>query len=64
MIAILNISPKGTEKATYQIQINNELVATFKHGRTDGLAECLRMASIAVERKREEDVIRIWEELR
>lgn len=33
----------------YQVRINNKVIAEFQHTRSDGLAECLRLAAKAVE---------------
>lgn len=33
----------------YQVRINNRVIAEFQHTRSDGLAECLRLAAKAVE---------------
>jgi hypothetical protein len=33
----------------YQVRINQKVIAEFEHTRSDGLAECLRKAAIAVE---------------
>lgn len=53
MITITNEGPfddpdKGGER-NYSIRIRKELIATFKHCRRDGLANCLRAAARAVE---------------
>ena len=57
MIAIVNIgggdesNPLG-ERA-YEVRINREVIATFKHKRSDGLGACLLAASKAVEQPSE-----------
>ena len=33
---------------TYEVRINNELIATFEHAQPDGLSECLYKAGLAV----------------
>ena len=33
----------------YQVRINNRFISEFQHTRSDGLAECLRLAAKAVE---------------
>lgn len=56
MIAIVNIgggdesNPLG--ERTYEVRINREVIATFKHKRSDGLGACLSAASKAVERSK------------
>lgn len=40
----------------YVVSINRKPVATFKHERRNGLAECLRAAADAVEKQREDMV--------
>ena len=53
MIAITNVSPRGTPRDavhSYVIQINNgPVLARFQHVRSYGLAACLRRAADAVE---------------
>ena len=39
-------------RTKYHLNINCELIFTFYHRRTDGLAACLRSAAIAVETQR------------
>lgn len=56
MIAIVNISPPGTERCKYEVKINFKKIATFEHFRPDGLAECLRKAFKAVEKERRVEV--------
>lgn len=53
MIAIVNVENCGPEcnhlgYHTYEVRINRELIATFKHKRIDGLEKCLRKAADAV----------------
>ena len=56
MIAIVNIgggdesNPLG--ERTYEVRINREVIATFKHKRSDGLGACLLAASKAVEQSK------------
>jgi len=59
LIAIINMGdvdgdPGGVR--TYEIRINHEVIATFRHRRSDGLAVCLRQASDAVTRRHAEDL--------
>ena len=53
MIAIVNIGPHDDPDPTgwrnYEVRINHEVIATFKHKREHGLSQCLRMAAAAVE---------------
>lgn len=52
MIAIVNISKKvGPGMQDYEIRINREVIAKFKHRRSDGLAKCLYLAAQAVNDK-------------
>lgn len=66
MIAIVNIglsddsNPLG--EASYEIRINRDVVATFKHHRSKGLSACLMEAAKAVEKQKWEDAIRILRE--
>jgi hypothetical protein len=52
MIAIVNISknPSRTGIHQYEVRINLDPIVQFEHRREDGLAECLKRASEAVER--------------
>lgn len=60
MISITNVSPKdspvdGTHQ--YVVQVNGALITTFEHDRAfNGLAQCLRDAADAVDRKQTERV--------
>ena len=53
MIAIVNVGPHDDQDQTgwrtYEVRINREVIATFRHKRDHGLARCLRMAAAAVE---------------
>ena len=53
MIAIVNVGPHDDQDPTgwrnYEVRINHEVIATFRHRRELGLASCLRMAAAAVE---------------
>ena len=53
MIAIVNIGPHdGPDPAgwrNYEVRINHEVIATFRHKREHGLARCLHTAAAAVE---------------
>ena len=53
MIAIVNVGPHDdpdpTGWRTYEVRINHEVIATFRHRRERGLVQCLRMAAAAVE---------------
>jgi len=58
MIAIVNRSRKGAETCRYTLHINDQHICTFTHKRSDGLAECLRKAAEAVERDRNEMILK------
>ena len=49
MIAIINRENLGGDLRRYTVGINEQVVATFEHNRSDGLATCLRKAANAVE---------------
>lgn len=53
MIAIVNVGPHDDQDPagwrSYEVRINHEVIATFRHRRDHGLARCLRMAAAAVE---------------
>ena len=52
MIAIVNVSTgPAIGKQDYELYINHELITTFTHVREEGLAQCLRQAAMAVDRK-------------
>ena len=55
MIAIVNIGPHDDPDPTgwrnYEVRINHEVIATFRHKREHGLARCLQTASGAVLKK-------------
>ena len=60
MIAIVNMGGGDPQDVMgvrdYEIRINRDVIATFKHRRSDGLARCLMEASKAVERAKWEKV--------
>jgi hypothetical protein len=61
MIAIVNAGGgSGPEdkmgERNYEVRINHEVIATFRHRRADGLTACLIAAAKAVERKKWERV--------
>lgn len=54
-IIIRNIGPVGDHtdpdgRWRYEVRINDELITTFTHRRSSGLASCLETASFAVRR--------------
>lgn len=57
MIAIVNKGPHDAPdpngERDYELRINREVIATFKHRRGDGLAACLMRAAEAVMKARE-----------
>lgn len=55
MIAIINTGEVDElGRAHYRLQINHKLIAEFDHHRKDGLAVCLALASLAVDRAQED----------
>jgi hypothetical protein len=51
MIAIVNMSPKGSDPAgthLYEVRINATPICRFRHSRPEGLATCLDKAAEAV----------------
>lgn len=63
MIAIVNVGPKTNDpgdERNYEVRINQDVVATFRHFRRDGLAVCLEKAAQAV---REQDIVSLFEGL-
>jgi hypothetical protein len=59
MIAILNVTGSDANNAVYQLQINDEFICLFHHQRNKGLAECLRKAADAVDKKMDRDICTI-----
>jgi hypothetical protein len=66
MIAIVNVSdpydPLGVND--YELRINHEVIARFKHRRTEGLTVCLQEAAKAAERAKWERAAIMLQELR
>ena len=64
MIAIVNVGPHDdpdpTGWRTYEVRINHEVIATFRHKREHGLARCLRMAAAAVDKEKRDELLRCW----
>lgn len=54
MIAIVNVSenPTPTGEHKYEVRINREVQAKFKHKREDGLSVCLIKAAKAIEQQK------------
>jgi hypothetical protein len=50
-VTINNVSERPSEDGInyYEVVIGNEVIASFAHIRSDGLAQCLRRAANAVE---------------
>ena len=65
MIAIVNVGPHDdpdpTGWRTYEVRINHEVIATFRHKREHGLARCLRMAAAAVDKEKRDELLRCWD---
>ena len=54
MISIVNVGPITNDvggERNYEVHIDEDLICTFKHTRSDGLAICLSRASKAVHAK-------------
>ena len=68
MIAIVNIGPHDDPDPTgwrnYEVRINHEVIATFRHKRERGLARCLQAASDAVLEKQVNEYTRVFSEWR
>lgn len=67
MIAIVNMGPYDQKDPlgwrTYEVRINREVIARFRHKRADGLSRCLLEASKAVERHKWEAAAEILREI-
>lgn len=62
MIAIVNVSPEGTDPMgvnEYELRINREVIARFTHRRSMPLHECLRRAADAAEAQHYEKILRV-----
>ena len=55
-IIIQNIGGSPLGRCDYELRINTEHIAYFRHNRPDGLVVCLQKAAIAAERAK-------WEKL-
>ena len=68
MIAIVNVGPHDPKAPmgwrTYEVRINHDVIARFRHKRADGLGKCLMEASKAIERQKWGDIDRILGECR
>ena len=68
MIAIVNVGPHDdpdpTGWRTYEVRINHEVIATFRHKRDDGLVRSLSLASGAVLKKQMNDYAMVFTEWR
>ena len=68
MIAIVNVGPHDDPDPTgyrnYEVRINHEVIATFRHRREHGLVRCLRLASEAVLNKQMNDYAMVFTEWR
>ena len=64
MIAIVNVGPHDDPDPTgwrdYEVRINHEVIATFKHKREHGLSRCLRMAAASVDKEKRDELLRCW----
>ena len=53
-VIIENLSPPGLPDDQfhfYRVRVNGDVIAHFRHRRSDGLAECLRVAADYVDRE-------------
>ena len=59
MIAITNLGPSGRteDERFYELRINRDLIVTFTHERSQGLAVCLERAAAAVREKQRTDPV-------
>ena len=52
MILVVNTGPvhngKVSDTRVYEVRVNSEVITTFKHNRSQGLANCLMRAAEAV----------------
>ena len=62
MIAIVNVGPHDDPDPTgyrnYEVRINHEVIATFRHRREHGLVRCLRLAAEAALEKQMDELYR------
>ena len=65
MIAIVNVGPHDDPDPAgwrnYEVRINHEVIATFRHKREHGLARCLLMAAAAVDKEEFDELLKYWE---
>lgn len=60
MIAIINIGNENKAGETkYQVKVNSQLITTFFHKRSDGMAICLEKASKAVEKQKHLELFKL-----
>lgn len=66
MIAIVNVGGGDGQDImgirNYEVRINRDVVATFQHRRSDGIAVCLKKAANAVESKKWKSVEKLFNE--
>ena len=64
MIAIVNVGPHDDPDPAgwraYEVRVNHEVIATFRHKREHGLARCLRMAAAAVDKEEFDELLKYW----
>jgi hypothetical protein len=60
MIASVNVGPRDDAdrmgERPYEVRINEQVMTTFRHKRSDGLGRCLLAVSKAVEKQKWKDV--------
>ena len=62
MLAIVNKGELPNGNHTYNIQVNNQLITTFEHKRSDGMVACFRRAAEAVEIHQIEQLVEAYVE--
>ena len=62
-IIIQNMKGDALGVCTYQLRINQKVIAEFEHSRPDGLAVCLRKAADAAEQDEREGLQQVIREV-
>jgi hypothetical protein len=62
-IIIQNMKGDALGVCTYQLRINQRVIAEFEHSRPDGLAVCLKKAADAAEQDEWEGLQQVIEEV-
>ena len=61
-IIIQNMKGEAFGVCTYQLRINQRIIAEFEHSRPDGLSVCLQKAAQAAEKETWEGLIGLFKE--